>query len=146
MKERSGLRPHARIRNGWAEVTRRRGNLGLAIALSLGLWSALPNPADAGEVAPHEVTWAHSSPAQISRFILFLSPVRGDMSSARQVEVGKPAGASSGSLQFFSAIVPLDFEEFVAIGAVDNAGVLSATSNWSAVPPSRPGQPLVVEP
>jgi hypothetical protein len=40
----------------------------------------------------------------------------------------------------------VDLEEFVAIGAVDNAGVLSATSNWSAVPPSRPGQPLVVEP
>jgi hypothetical protein len=118
----------------------------MAIALSLGLLGALPNPAAAGEVEPHEVTWAHPSPAQVSRFIVFLSPVRGDMRSARQVEVGKPAGSSNGTMQFYSAIVPVDLEEFVAIGAVDNAGVLSATSNWSAVPPSRPGQPLVVEP
>ncbi len=146
MKERSGLRPLGRVRNGWVGVPRQRGKLGLLFSLSLGMLGALPNPAAADEVELHEVTWAHPSPAQVSRFVVFVSTVRGDTSSARQVEVGKPAGSSSGSLQFYSAIVPVDHEEFVAIGAVDNAGVLAAMSNWSAVPPSRPGQPLVVEP
>ena len=146
MKEQSGLQPRDRVRNGWMGDSRRRGALRLAFALSLGLLSALPNTAAADEVQLHEVTWAHPSPAQVSRFVVFVSQVRGDTSTARQVEVGKPAGSSSGSLQLYSAIVPVDHEEFVAIGAVDNAGVLGAMSNWSAVPPSRPGQPLVVEP
>ena len=129
MNERSG-----EWKFGWA--------LGLGLAL---LW-ALPGVATAGDADLHEVLWGHPSPAQVSRFIVFVSPVRGDSASARQVEVGKPAGALSGSLQLYSAIVPVDHEEYVAIGAVDNAGVLRAMSNWSAVPPSRPGQPLIVVP
>ena len=118
----------------------------LALGLGLALMGALPGVATAGEADLHEVTWGHPSPAQVSRFIVFVSSVRGDSASARQVEVGKPAGSSSGALQLYSAIVPVDHEEFIAIGAVDNAGVLRAMSNWSAVPPSRPGQPLIVEP
>lgn len=119
---------------------------GLQLGLALGLLGVLPGLATAGEEELHELTWAHPSPVQVSRFIVFLSPVRGDSTSARQVEVGKPDSTSSGTFHFFSAIVPLDHEEFVAIGAVDNAGVLRSMSDWSAVPPSRPGQPLVVEP
>jgi len=119
---------------------------GRHFGLVLGLLAALPGVALAGDEELHELTWAHPSPVQVSRFIVFISPVRGESGSARRVEVGKPASTSSGTFHFFSAIVPLDHEEFVAIGAVDNAGVLGAMSEWSAVPPSRPGQPLVVEP
>ncbi len=119
---------------------------GLVSALALGGLAGLPGSAQAGEAELHELTWAHPSPATVSRFIVLVSPVRGNAATARQVEVGKPAGASSGSLQFYSAIVPIDHEEFVAVAAVDNAGNLGAISSWSAVPPSRPGQPLVVEP
>lgn len=146
MKERSGLRPFDRIEYAWIGTARRRGQLALACALSLGMLAALPESSAAGENALHEVSWAHPSPAQVSRFVVFVSPVRGDTGAARQVEVGKPAGQAVGSLHLYSAIVPIDFDEFVAIGAVDNAGMLGAMSTWSAVPPSRPGQPLVVEP
>jgi hypothetical protein len=116
------------------------------LGLALGLLGTLPSVAATSDQELHELTWAHPNPVQVSRFIVFVSPVRGESASARQVEVGKPDSTSSGSFHFFSAIVPLDHEEFVAIGAVDNAGVLRSMSDWSAVPPSRPGQPLVVEP
>ena len=114
---------------------------GLAILLCV-----LPGVAEAEDLALHEVTWGHRNPAQVSRFIVLMSPVRGDSAMARQIEVGKPASTTSGGFQVYSAIVPLDLDEFVAVGAVDNAGVLGPISIWSAVPPSQPGQPRIVEP
>lgn len=124
----------------------RRGIPGWALALLLGILAGHPGVSTAAEIVLHEVTWGHPSPAQVSRFVVFVSRTRGDTNGARQVEVGKPAGIVSGMLQLYSAIVPVELEEFVAIGAVDSAGNLGAMSSWSAVPPSRPGQPLLVEP
>lgn len=148
MIEQAATRRFGLDRSGWNGVSRGM-RLGLVFGLSvgaLGLLGAFPAVARAGEAELHELTWAHPSPASVSRFIVFVSRTRGGASTARQVEVGKPAGSSSGTLQFYSAIVPVDHEEFVAVGAVDNAGNLGSMSDWSAVPPSRPGQPLVVEP
>lgn len=148
MIERTATRRFGRDRSVWGGFSRRM-RLGLVLGLSigaLGLLAGLPGVAHAGDTELHELTWAHPSPSSVSRFIVFVSRTRGGANSARQVEVGKPAGSSSGTLQFYSAIVPVDHEEFVAVGAVDNAGNLGSMSEWSAVPPSRPGQPVVVEP
>ena len=145
MNEHAALR---RVRRGGnaGKNGSRRGIPGWALALLLGILAGHPGVATAGEIVLHEVTWGHPSPAQVSRFVVFVSRTRGDANGARQVEVGKPATILSGTLQVYSAIVPVDHEEFVAIGAVDSAGNLGAMSSWSAVPPSRPGQPLLIEP
>lgn len=145
MNEQAALRPI--VRGGNAGMNGSRRSLpGWALALLLGLFAGSPGVAAAGEIVLHEVTWGHPSPGQVSRFVVFVSQTRGQTNGARQVEVGKPATFSSGTLQIYSAIVPVDHEEFVAIGAIDAAGNLGAISSWSAVPPSRPGQPLLVEP
>ena len=145
MNEQAALRRVGRGGKAWQRGSR-RGIPGWALALLIGILAGLPGVSTAGEIVLHELTWGHPSPAQVSRFVVFVSRTRGDANGARQVEVGKPAGLVSGSLQIYSAIVPVDHEEFVAIGAIDQAGNLGAMSNWSAVPPSRPGQPLLVEP
>jgi len=145
MIDRRTGRAHARIAIRAGDRPR-----GAGLARPLGLLSAfaaaVPGLAAAGEVRLHEVTWAHQSPTDVSRFIVFVSSERGNPGGARQVEVGMPAGSSSGSFQFYSAILPIGPEEYVAIGAVGQNGVLGGLSGWSAVPPTRPGQPLVVEP
>ncbi len=145
MNELAALRRVGRGGNAGKDGSR-RGIPGWALALLLGILAGFPAVAPAGEIVLHELTWGHPSPAQVSRFVVFVSRTRGDANGARQVEVGKPAGMVSGTLQLYSAIVPIDHEEFVAVGAVDSAGNLGAMSDWSAVPPSRPGQPLLVEP
>ncbi len=145
MNEQAAPRPIAGDASAWKNGLR-RAIPGWALALLLGSFAATPGAAAAGEIVLHEVTWGHPSPAQVSRFVVFVSRTRGQTSGARQVEVGKPASFASGTLQLYSAIVPVDHEEFVAIGAIDGAGNLGAISSWSAVPPSRPGQPLLVEP
>jgi hypothetical protein len=117
----------------------------LGFGLALAVLGGLPGLARAGEDRLHEVTWAHQQPAQVERFVVYVSSERGDTAGARQIEVGKPAGASSGSFQFYSAIVPVGSDEFLAVGAFGYNGVLGGLSEWSAVPPTRPGQPLVVD-
>jgi len=120
----------------------------LAIALALAGASTLlgASTARASEDRLHEVTWAHSSPGQVGRFVVLVSDERGDRAGARQVEVGLPAGASSGAFQFYSAIVPIGPYDYVAVAAYGPNGVLGGISSWAAPPPTRPGQPLVVEP
>lgn len=94
----------------------------------------------------HEVTWLHESPNEVRSFVLFVSAESGSTVGARQINVGKPGGSGSGTAQFFSAIVPISSEDFVAVAAVGQNGLLSAVSAWSRPQPSQPGQPLVVQP
>jgi hypothetical protein len=94
----------------------------------------------------HEITWLHESPNDVGSFVLFVSPVSGSMAEARQIDVGKPGGSGSGSAQFFSALVPIASDEFVAVAAIGRNGLLSSLSAWSRPQPSQPGQPLVVQP
>lgn len=94
----------------------------------------------------HEITWIHASPAQVHSFVLFVSPAPGSLAIARQIPVGKPGGANTESAQFFSALVPVALGEVVAVAAIGQNGLQSALSEWGQPQPSRPGQPLVVEP
>jgi hypothetical protein len=92
----------------------------------------------------HEVTWLHESPNEVRSFMLFVSPVSGSTDGARQINVPNPGG--SGSVQFFSALVPIASDDFVAVAAIGQNGLLSGLSAWSRAQPSQPGQPLVVQP
>lgn len=100
----------------------------------------------AGETSMHEVIWAHPDPLAVKRFIVFVSATKGDQAVARRVDVGKPDGEPSGTVQIFSAILPVAADEFVAVAAVGYDGRMGALSSWSGVPPTRPGQPIVIEP
>lgn len=94
----------------------------------------------------HENTWVHATPAAVISFVLFISPTPDSAATARKIDVGKPGGSDLDSAQFFSALIPLAGEEFVAVAAVGQTGLLSVLSEWSQPQPTRPGQPLVVEP
>ncbi len=94
----------------------------------------------------HEITWIHPSPAEVRSFVIFVSPEPALVSAARQIDVGKPGGSSSTSAQFFSAIVPVSVDEYVAVAAMGQNGLLSVFSEWRPPQPTRPGQPLLVEP
>ncbi|MFO0687487.1 MAG: hypothetical protein U0900_02150 [Myxococcota bacterium] len=100
----------------------------------------------AGETTMHEVVWAHPDPVAVKRFLVFVSGVKGDQAGARRIDVGKPESQPSGTVQVFSAIVPIATEEFVAVAAVGYDGRTGTLSSWSSVPPTRPGQPIVIEP
>lgn len=100
----------------------------------------------AGEPKMHEIVWAHPNPVAVKRFVVFVAAARGDQGGARRVDVGKPESEPTGSVQVFSAIVPVASDEFVAVAAVGYDGRLGALSSWSGVPPTRPGQPIVIEP
>jgi hypothetical protein len=91
----------------------------------------------------YEVTWLHESPNEVKSFVLFVSLVCESTVGARQINVGKPGG--SGAAQF-SAIVPLTGEDFVAVAAIGQNGLLSGLSACSRAQPSQPGQPLIVQP
>lgn len=49
-------------------------------------------------------------------------------------------------MSFYTALIPVSSDEYVAVGAIGINGLMSSMSPWSAVPPTRPGQPLVIEP
>jgi len=95
--------------------------------------------------AMHEITWGHDAADEVQNFVVFVSPVEGVQANSRQINVGKPASqSSSGSFQLFSAIVSVEFDEYVAVAAVALDGSLSELSRWSALPPSQPGQPFLI--
>ena len=128
-------------------VRRGRGRLGRAIIGCIAAsWMAVASPAWSASKSVHEVVWAHSNASSVSRFVLFISAVKGDRASARQVDVGKPDSQPSGSLQMFSTIGEMSSSEFVAVAAVGTNGQMGALSSWGGVQPSRPGQPIVIEP
>lgn len=91
------------------------------------------------------ITWGHPSPANVERFMVTISPVKGPSESSRTIDVGKPASVPSGSLEIFTALVQMEFDEFVSVAAVGRNGLTSLPSVWSGVPPTRPGQPRVVD-
>ena len=95
----------------------------------------------------HEVSWLHESPAEVSSFVLFVSPEQGLTSTTRRFDdIGKPGDSDSGTPQVFSAMVPIGTDDFVAVAAIGRNGLLSALSVWSRPQPSQPGQPLIVQP
>jgi hypothetical protein len=115
----------------------------LATLMTAGLSHAV-EPAPGEKV--HEVTWLHEAPVEVDGFIIFVSPISGSASDARQVDVGKPGGSKSSSVQLFSALVSVGLDEYVAVAAVGRNGTQSILSDWGQPQPSQPGQPLVVEP
>lgn len=108
--------------------------------------ASVPGLASAAGETMHEIIWAHPDPLAVKRFVVFVSAVKGDQAGARRVDVGKPVSQPSGTVQVFSAIVPIASTEFVAVAAVGYDGRTGALSSWSGVPPTRPGQPIVIEP
>ena len=107
---------------------------------------SFPGLASAAGETMHEVIWAHPDALAVKRFVVFVSTVKGDQAGARRVDVGKPQSQPSGTVQVFSAIVPIGSAEFIAVAAVGYDGRMGALSSWSGVPPTRPGQPIVIEP
>lgn len=120
-------------------------NIVLVAVSCFALVGLSPNAASAQEQLT-EITWAHPAPQRVSRFVVMISPTGNASSETRRVEVGKPAGESSGPMSFYTALIPISNDDYVAIAAVGIDGLMSSMSSWSAVQPSRPGQPLVIEP
>lgn len=97
------------------------------------------------ETALHEITWAHPTPGQVVRFIVFAAPTSGDQAGARRINVGKPANPEIvGPNSVYSAIISVERTDFVAVGAVALDGSMSPLSDWSTLPPSTPGQPFYI--
>ena len=113
---------------------------GLATVLAAGASLA----ADEVDADLQEVSWFYATPGDVSRFVLFVAPEPEAVALARQIDVGKPT--SGGDSQFFSAVVQMDVGEFIAVSAIGKNGIQSALSKWGQPQPSKPGQPLVVDP
>jgi hypothetical protein len=98
----------------------------------------------------HEITWAHASPADVRAFVVYLAPNKGKKaeSKARIIDVGKPksVGSGGGGVRYYSAVIQGNVGEFVAVAAIAADGTRSPLSAWAGLPPSRPGQPLLVTP
>lgn len=103
----------------------------------------LPAPGQAQTIM-HELTWAHAQPNGVQRFVVFVSPVAGDRAQARQIDVGKPPGEPNSGAIWYSAVISAERDEFVAVAAMASDGSLSGLSRWSGLPPSPPGQPLLI--
>jgi len=122
------------------------GRVSLVIGLLVlgGTLPGVPSNAQA-QMALHEITWAHASPNEVVRFVVFVSRTSGDRAGARQINVGKPANPRiEGANSVYSAIVSVDLLEYVAVAAVALDGTLSPLSAWSGLPPSTPGQPFYI--
>jgi len=89
----------------------------------------------------HQITWGHSSPGTVDYFVVMISDTEGGDGNVRQVDVGKPAGQPVGPMTLFSAVVAFEAREFISVAAMGFNGELSAPSDWSAMPPTVPGQP-----
>jgi hypothetical protein len=147
--EQGGGEADALVR-GRRDLKNRRGlplsAVGMVAFSVLSMFLAAGISYSADEDVTHEVTWLHESPAEVTSFLIFVSPVAGSTSSTRQINVGKPGGSGSGTAQLFSALVPMDANDFVAVAAIGRNGLLSDLSAWSRPQPSQPGQPLLVQP
>ncbi len=119
---------------------------GILIALA-ALW-LMPAVVSAQEVEvrSHQISWSHASPSSVSHFVVLLSTTEGDLSSAREVPVGMPASQTYGNIHVFSAQVAFAENEFLSVAAVGHDGQMSTPSDWGGMPPTRPGQPLLVTP
>jgi hypothetical protein len=92
----------------------------------------------------HQISWTHTSPSEIRRFVILISPVEGSVADARQVDVGIPESQALGFTNLYSATVSFSSDEFLAVAAIGRNGLMSVPSDWMGVKPSRPGQPLPV--
>jgi len=135
-----------RIKNRWGgRSIPLLAALGFALASLVTVLAAGASlAADKADADLQEVSWFHSSPGDVSRFVLFISPQQGAVALARQIDVGKPTSGGGG--QFFSAVVQMEVGEFIAVSAIGKNGIQSALSAWGRPQPSKPGQPLVVDP
>lgn len=95
----------------------------------------------AADPVAHQISWGHASPGTVDYFVVLISDAEGDVSGARQVPVGKSAGQTVGGMTLFSAVVSFEDTEFISVAAMGYNGELSAPSDWSAMPPTVPGQP-----
>jgi hypothetical protein len=81
-----------------------------------------------------KITWFHGSPADVTSFVIFVSPEPGLTSSTWQENVGKPSkpgDTGSGTPRNFVALVTIDVNDFVAVAAIGRNGILSELSVWS---------------
>jgi hypothetical protein len=128
-----------------------RGQLGTLLAalvlaaLLLGSTAAFGQTAESGDQRLHQVNWTHNAPAEVRNFVILISPVEGSIADARQVDVGVPEAEALGFTSLYSATVAFAPDEYLAVAAVGRNGLMSAPSDWSGMPPSRPGQPLPVD-
>lgn len=127
-----------------------QSNLGRA-ALRIGcisvlVWAICAPSVSFAQSAMHEISWAHAAPQDVSYFVVYVAAQNGDQAGARLVNVGKPPSqpTSGGTMHVFRAIVTAELTDFVAVGAVGPGGNASPLSAWSPLPPSQPGQPLLV--
>ena len=118
------------------------GCLLLAVLLLLGLGAGQA----VAQERTHQISWGHPNPNEVSRFVVLVSPVEGTVAATREINVGKPSAQSMGSLQLFSAFISFGTDEYLAVAAVGHDGQRSTPSNWTGMPPTRPGQPLLVGP
>ena len=126
----------------------RGGKLSMLAAVLLVFGGAIFGAAStaSAQARMHQITWAHATPGAVQRFVVLISPTEGDIASARQIDLGMPQAESAGSLSVFSAMVSLTDNEFLSVAAVGHNGQMSIPSDWTLSPPTRPGQPLLVEP
>ena len=117
---------------------------GLCVLGVAALVSLLAAPAFA-QSRLHQITWAHPQPETVSHFVILVSDTEGEVAGAREENVGKPQGTQTGSFTLFSAMIAFEPTEFLAVRAVGFDGRRSAPSDWGAMPPTRPGQPLLAE-
>lgn len=116
----------------------------VAAMLAGGAGLIVPSVAQA-QAKLHEITWAHTTPGEIARFVVFVADTEGNQAAARQINVGKPANPTFQNGRFtYSAVISVDLDEYVAVAAVSLNGSISSLSNWQGVPPSVPGQPYYI--
>lgn len=113
--------------------------------LAVLLLSLTAATASAQEQRRHQIFWGHAAPQTVSHFVVLVADQEGDVNGARQIQVGKPQGTPSGNYTVFSALVDFEPDEFLAVMAVGLDGQASIPSDWSGMPPTRPGQPLPPE-
>ena len=143
----SGARPIVSGRRGGHMNTMIRGGLGvlLATALISPLTSLVVATPAFAQSQLHQITWAHAEPETVSHFVILVSETEGQVEGAREENVGKPQGDAVGRYTLFSAMIAFDPTEFLAVSAVGFDGQRSMPSDWGAVAPTRPGQPLLVD-
>jgi hypothetical protein len=93
-----------------------------------------------------EVRWFHADPDAVRTFVLAVADEPDPPQPAREIEVGKPTAERTENGTFYSAMIVMGLDEYVAVRAIGTNGLASARSSWGQPTPSQPGQPLILEP
>lgn len=135
---------------GWALLAGARGGImnivPARLAAAVGALVLLGASVATAQGQLHQITWVHTAPSQVARFVVLIADVEGDVDGARQIDVGVPEAEQIGPNYLYSALVAFEPDEFLAVAAVGPGGQMSVPSSWSAMPPSRPGRPVLVDP